>query len=308
MSSINSVSNYWSGSSNFGTPKKTTTKTTAGNVDPLALYWGRPAAGLQKAGSTAPSFKIQKNSLDIQATDFITQWDANQDGVLDFNEFKQSDGFTGNVKTNIGSAELAQALWAVVAGADGTLSAAEYGRALLGMDQNSDGVISQAESDKIKTQWATEASEAPGNANVRIYNRNVALGTKAGLDTKFALGFEEKYAKSLEEDESSDLNSTNPSTTNSITDSDDIVALLSSLGIDVTTTSRLEDTPASPPAKTSTLPPEILALLKVFGLDATSLTPPTTSTTDDENDYGFSAEVLATLHEPVNLVDGLPIL
>jgi hypothetical protein len=308
MSSINSVSNYWSSSSNFGTPKKTTTKATAGNVDPLALYWGRPASGLQKAGSTAPSFKIQKNSLDIQATDFITQWDANQDGVLDFKEFKQSDGFTGNVKTNIGSAELAQALWAVVAGPDGTLSAAEYGRALLGMDQNADGVITQQESDKIKTQWATEANEDPGKANVSIYNRNVALGTKAGLDTKFGLGFEEKYAKSLEEDESSDLISTDLSTTNSITDSDDIVALLSSLGIDVTTTGTLEKAPASPPAETSTLPPEILALLKTLGLDTTSLTPPTTSTTDDENDYGFSAEVLATLREPVNLVDGLPVV
>jgi hypothetical protein len=345
MSSINSVSNYWSSSSNFGTPKKTTTKATAGNVDPLTLYWalpawefqkagsaspywGRPASGFQKAGSAAPAFKIQKNSLDIQptdfiakpafkiqknsldiqATDFIAKWDANQDEVLDFKEFKQSDGFTGNVKTNIGSAELAQALWAVVAGPDGTLSAAEYGRALLGMDQNADGFINQQESDKIKTQWATEANEDPGKANVSIYNRNVALGTKAGLDTKFGLGFEEKYAKSLEEDESSDLISTDLSTTNSITDSDDIVALLSSLGIDVTTTGTLEKAPASPPAETSTLPPEILALLKTLGLDTTSLTPPTTSTTDDENDYGFSAEVLATLREPVNLVDGLPVV
>jgi hypothetical protein len=255
---------------------------------------------LQKAGSAAPAFKIQKNSLDIQAIDFITQWDANQDEVLDFKEFKQSDGFTGNVKTNIGSAELAQALWAVVAGPDGTLSAAEYGRALLGMDQNADGFINQQESDKIKTQWATEANEDPGKANVSIYNRNVALGTKAGLDTKFGLGFEEKYAESLEEDMSIKTEPAASTPAPSANRSTDVSALLATLGIKL---------PSTTPAKVE---PD----LPVFGetdetelltTDEDEVTTPTLTEGSDEN-YGFSAEVLATLREPVNLVDGLPVV
>jgi hypothetical protein len=299
MSSINSVSNYWSGSSNFGTPKKTTTKATAGNVDPLALYWGRPAWGLQKAGSNAPSFKLQKNSLDIQATDFITQWDANQDGVLDFNEFKQSDGLTGNVKTNIGSAELAQALWAVVAGPDGTLSAAEYSRALLGMDENADGVITQAESNKIKTQWATEANEDPGTANVRIYNRNVALGTNAGLDTEFGLGFEEKYAKSLEADLSIKKKTAGSTQSPSAKSSTDVSALLASLGIKL---------PSTTPAKGLDLP--IFGETEETELPSTDDNEETTTTSsEDANEYyGLRADVIADLREPETVVDGLPIV
>ena len=285
MSSINSVNSYWNGSAKPSTPQKAGSNAASSNVDPLTLYWGRPGAtgtttAPQKAGSNAASFKIQEGNLDVQATTFIQKWDANQDGVLDFNEFKQSDGLTGSVKTAISSQELAQALWAVVAGPDGTMSAAEYARSLLGMDENLDGVITQAESDKIKTKWAKDSLADPGKANVRIYNNNVALGTDVGLDSKLPLGFEEAYAKSLEEDdESSSSQSKSPATT--------------------TTTS------------TSSIDPATLALLKSLGIDTSTLPASTssasTSTAGSDANFGFSAAVLATLHPPKNVLDGLPI-
>jgi hypothetical protein len=302
MSSINSVNSYWGGSSaNLGSPKKAGANTASDNLDPLTKYWGRPGAGLQKAGSNAASFKIQEGQLDVQATSFIQKWDANEDGVLDLNEFRQSDGLTGDVKTSISSAELAQALWAAIAGPDGTLSAGEYARGLLGMDENLDGVITQKESDKIKTKWAKEAAEDPGKANVRIYNDNVALGTDVGLDTKFALGFEEKYAKSLEEDDMSDM----LDDTTSSTDSSDISAILKSLGIDMPQTATTK-----PPVATSTVSPEIAAMLKALGIDlsTTATTTTSTSTAGSDANYGFSAEVLATLRDPLNITDGLPTL
>jgi hypothetical protein len=296
MSSINSVNSYWGGSSaNLGSPKKAGANTASDNLDPLTKYWGRPGAGLQKAGSNAASFKIQEGQLDVQATSFIQKWDANEDGVLDLNEFRQSNGLTGDVKTSISSTELAQALWAAIAGPDGTLSAGEYARCLLGMDENLDGVITQKESDKIKTKWAKEAAEDPGIANVRIYNDNVALGTDVGLDTKFALGFEEKYAKSLEEDDMSDM----LDDTISSTDSSDISDILKSLGIDM-------PKPATTKAPTATsTTPDIAAILKSLGI--TSSTSTASSVGSDTN-YGFSAEILATLRDPVNIVDGLPIV
>jgi hypothetical protein len=302
MSSINSVNSYWGGSSaNLGSPKKAGANTASDNLDPLTKYWGRPGAGLQKAGSNAASFKIQEGQLDVQATSFIQKWDANEDGVLDLNEFRQSDGLTGDVKTSISSAELAQALWAAIAGPDGTLSAGEYARSLLGMDENLDGVITQKESDKIKTKWAKEAAEDPGKANVRIYKDNVALGTDVGLDTKFALGFEEKYAKSLEEDDMSDM----LDDTTSSTDSSDISAILKSLGIDMPQTATTK-----PPVATSTVSPEIAAMLKALGIDlsTTATTTTSTSTAGSDANYGFSAEVLATLRDPLNITDGLPTL
>ena len=295
MSSINSVNSYWGGSSaNLGSPKKAGANTASDNLDPLTKYWGRPGAGLQKAGANAASFKIQEGQLDVQATSFIQKWDANQDGVLDLNEFRQSDGLTGDVKTSISSSELAQALWAAIAGPDGTLSAGEYARSLLGMDENLDGVITQKESDKIKTKWAKEAAEDPGKANVRIYNDNVALGTDVGLDTKFALGFEEKYAKSLEEDDMSDM----LDDTISATDSSDISDILKSLGIDM-------PKPATTKAPTATsTTPDIAAILKSLGITSSTST---VSTAGSDANYGFSAEILATLRDPVNIVDGLPI-
>ncbi|MFN9691310.1 MAG: hypothetical protein ACK551_04340 [Vampirovibrionales bacterium] len=292
MSSINSVNSYWGGSSaNLGGPKKAGSNTASDNLDPLTKYWGRPGAGLQKAGANAASFKIQEGQLDVQATSFIQKWDANEDGVLDLNEFRQSDGLTGDVKTSISSAELAQALWAAIAGPDGTLSAAEYARGLLGMDENLDGVITQKESDKIKIKWAKEAAEDPGKANVRIYNDNVALGTDVGLDTKFALGFEEKYAKSLEEDDMSDM----LDDTTSATDSSDIAAILKSLGID------MPQLATTKPANATSTTPDIAAILKSLGITSS------TSTAGSDANYGFSAELLATLHDPKNIVDGLPI-
>ena len=296
MSSINSVNSYWGGSSaNLGSPKKAGANTASDNLDPLTKYWGRPGAGLQKAGSNAASFKIQEGQLDVQATSFIQKWDANQDGVLDLNEFRQSDGLTGDVKTSISSSELAQALWAAIAGPDGTLSAGEYARSLLGMDENLDGVITQKESDKIKTKWAKEAAEDPGKANVRIYNDNVALGTDVGLDTKFALGFEEKYAKSLEEDDMSDM----LDDTTSATDSSDISDILKSLGIDM-------PKPATTKAPTATsTTPDIAAILKSLGITSSTITA---SSVGSDANYGFSAEILATLRDPVNITDGLPTL
>ncbi len=300
MSSINSVNSYWGGSAKLSTPQKAGSNTASSNVDPLTLYWGRPGATAsatapQKAGSNGVSFKIQEGKLDVQATSFIQKWDANQDGVLDLNEFRQSDGLTGDVKTSISSSELAQALWAAIAGPDGTLSAGEYARSLLGMDENLDGVITQKESDKIKTKWAKEAAEDPGKANVRIYNDNVALGTDVGLDTKFALGFEEKYAKSLEEDDMSDMFDD----TISSTDSSDISEILKSLGIDM-------PKPATTKAPTATsTTPDIAAILKSLGI--TSSTSTVSSVGSDTN-YGFSAEILATLRDPVNITDGLPTL
>jgi hypothetical protein len=148
------------------------------------------------------------------------------------------------------------------------------------MDENLDGVITQAESDKIKTKWAKDSLADPGKANVRIYNELVALGTDVGLDSKLPLGFEEAYAKSLEEDdESSSSQSKSPATT--------------------TTTS------------TSSIDPATLALLKSLGIDTSTLPASTssasTSTAGSDANFGFSAAVLATLHPPKNVLDGLPI-
>jgi hypothetical protein len=326
MSSINSVSNYWGGGAKPSTPQKAGSNNTSSNVDPLTKYWGRPGGnGPQKAGSNAPSFKLSEGKLDVQATSFIEKWDANQDGVLDLNEFKQSDGLTGNVKTAIGSAELAQALWAAIAGPDGTLSAAEYARSLVGMDENLDGVITQAESDKIKTQWAKESAEDPGKANVRIYNDNVALGTDVGLDTKFALGFEEKYAKSLEEDDEwagfeeeaaaiiARTKKTTPTPTTTTTTSTssidpETLALLKSLGIDTSTLSTSTSTSTLTTSTTSTS----TSTLPISTTSTSTSTLPTsttsTSTAGSDANFGFSAEVLATLRDPINVVNGLPVL
>jgi len=326
MNSINSVSNYRAGSSKPSTPQKAGSNTVANNAETidqsndagtLNKYWGRPNS-IQKtgSGSNATSFQISEGKLDVQATRFIEKWDANQDGVLDIKEFKQSDGLTGGVKTKIGSAELAQALWASISGSDGTLSAAEYARALVGMDENLDGTITQAESDKIKTKWAKDSLADPGKANVRIYNDLVALGTDVGLDSVFALGYEEKYAKWLEaeildsSEEDSEMDTA--SLVANANDLSDISGLLSDLGIEMpkTTTSK-----TSTPAKTSTsnIDPTTLALLKSLGIDTSTLptgassTKTTSSTAGSDANYGFSDAVLATLHPPKNVVDGLPI-
>ena len=327
MSSINSVNSYWNGSAKPSTPQKAGSNAASSNVDPLTLYWGRPGAtgtttAPQKAGSNAASFKIQEGNLDVQATSFIQKWDANKDGVLDLSEFKQSDGLTGAVKTSIASADLAAALWATIAGPDGTMSAAEYARSLLGMDENLDGVITQAESDKIKTKWAKDSLADPGKANVRIYNELVALGTDVGLDKKFKLGYEEAYAKSLEASWSEEKDASEDdywdsaskgtaSLASKATDLSDISGLLVGLCIEMpkTTTSA----PTTTTTSTSSIDPATLALLNSLGIDtstlSTSTTPSTTTTSTAGSDanFGFSAAVLATLHPPKNVLDGLPI-
>ena len=196
-------------------------------INSVNPYWGVPSnSGVLRAGSNNASFRIQEGQLDIQAKNFITKWDTDKNGVLDLNEFKKSDGLTGEVKTTIGSTELAQALWASIAGPDGTMSAAEYARTLLGLDENSDGTISQAESDKIKTQWAKQAASNPGKANVSIYNNLIALGTDIGLDRKFAQGSEEKYAQWLEEDNYNRTKKDTVSITDSANSLTDILDLL----------------------------------------------------------------------------------
>jgi len=173
------------------------------------------------------------------------------------------------------------------------------------------GVITQAESDKIKTKWAKDSLADPGKANVRIYNELVALGSDIGLDNKFALGFEEKYAKSLEEDDTSGTSNNTASLVSNAKDLTDISGLLVGLGIEMpkTTTSA----PTTTTTSTSSIDPATLALLKSLGIDistlSTSTTPSTTTTSTAGSDanYGFSAAVLATLHPPKNLLDGLPI-
>ncbi len=145
-----------------------------------------------------PVFQIQEGQLDKQAIQFVNKWDTNRDGVLSLQEFTKSEGLTGDVKTALSSPQLAQALWAVVAGPSQTLSAAEYARAVVAMDSNFDGKITQQESDRAKLGWANATVRNPGKANVQIYNDNIALGRDIGLEKKFPLTSEEKYALSLE--------------------------------------------------------------------------------------------------------------
>ena len=161
--------------------------------------WNRPSMPQYNPGvpRPQPAFQIAEGQLDVQAEQFIKQWDTNRDGVLSLAEFQKSDGLTGNVKTAFSSPQLAQALWAVVAGPSQTLSAAEYARAVVGMDTNFDGKITQQESDRAKLGWTNAAVKDKRNV-VKIYNDNIALGQDIGLDKKFPMTKEEKYALSLE--------------------------------------------------------------------------------------------------------------
>ncbi len=151
---------------------------------------------LQSFG-TQPYFQMQQGKLDVQAKQFIQQFDTDLDGSLSQAELKKSTGLLGPVQTKVSSPQLAQALWASIAGPSNTINAKEYAAFLLRLDDaNVDGIITQAEAD----DWVNRASQAvqaksPGvNTVARVYNNMITNGNQVGLDQAFGTTQEEQFA------------------------------------------------------------------------------------------------------------------
>ena len=144
-----------------------------------------------------PYFQLQNGKLDVQAKQFIKQFDTDLDGSLSQEEVSKSSGLMGAVQTKVTSPQLAQALWASIAGPTNTINAKEYAAFLLTVDgANVDGIITQAEAD----DWVNRASQAvqaksPGvNTVARVYNNMMTNGNNVGLDKAFGTTKEEQLA------------------------------------------------------------------------------------------------------------------
>ena len=147
-----------------------------------------------------PTFQLQNGQLDVQAKQFIKQFDTDLDGSLSQEEVSKSSGLMGAVQTKVSSPQLAQALWASIAGPTNTINAKEYAAFLLRVDGVKDGTpngtITQAEADDWlnRASQAVQAESGGVNAIVRNYNNTMSNGNQLGLDKAFGTTQEEQIA------------------------------------------------------------------------------------------------------------------
>jgi hypothetical protein len=153
-----------------------------------------------------PTFQLQNGQLDVQAKQFIKQFDTDLDGSLSQEEVGKSSGLMGAVQTKVSSPQLAQALWASIAGPTNTINAKEYAAFLLGVDADRNGMITQAEADA----YVAHGSQAFKNLGLKegvkgMYQTIISNGNQVGLDKAFGTTEEEQFA--LEEVEPQGLQS-----------------------------------------------------------------------------------------------------
>jgi hypothetical protein len=147
-----------------------------------------------------PTFQLQNGQLDVQAKQFIKQFDNDLDGSLSQEEVVKSSGLMGAVQTKVSSPQLAQALWASIAGPTNTINAKEYAAFLLRVDGMKDGVPNGVITQDEVDDWLNRASQAvqaksPGvNAVARNYNNTMSNGNQLGLDKVFGTSEEEQLA------------------------------------------------------------------------------------------------------------------
>ena len=141
-----------------------------------------------------PYFQLQNGKLDVQAKQFIKQFDTDLDGSLSQEEVSKSSGLMGAVQTKVSSPQLAQALWASIAGPSNTINAKEYAALLLGVDADRNGMITQFEADAwVKKD--TETFKLWGADGVQdIYKGRISNGNQVGLDQAFGITKEEQFA------------------------------------------------------------------------------------------------------------------
>lgn len=149
---------------------------------------------LQSFG-TQPYFLMQQGKLDVQAKQFIQQFDTDLDGSLSQAELKKSTGLLGPVQTKVSSPDLAQALWASVAGPTNTINAKEYASFLLIVDADQNGMITQAEASRFVREADQVLRKAGLQNGVKDIYTSMALNSKqAGSDQVFGTTQEEQFA------------------------------------------------------------------------------------------------------------------
>lgn len=142
-----------------------------------------------------PTFQLQNGQLDVQAKQFIKQFDTDLDGSLSQEEVGKSSGLMGAVQTKVTNAQLAQALWASIAGPTNTINAKEYAAFLLTVDGDQNGMITQAEADA----YVANGSQAFKNLGLTegvkgMYQTIISNGNQVGLDKAFGTTQEEQFA------------------------------------------------------------------------------------------------------------------
>jgi hypothetical protein len=142
-----------------------------------------------------PTFQLQNGQLDVQAKQFIKQFDTDLDGSLSQAEVAKSSGLMGAVQTKVTSPQLAQALWASIAGPSNTINAKEYAYLLLMVDDDQNGMITQAEADDYITMRAGTFQSMGVKEGVQGIYKALALGGDPfGLDKVFGTTEEEQLA------------------------------------------------------------------------------------------------------------------
>ena len=145
--------------------------------------------------NTPAYFQLQNGQLDVQAKQLIQQFDTDLDGSLSQIEIAKSPGLLGTVKGKVNSPQLAQALWASIAGPSNTINAKEYSTFLLRLDADRNGVITQAESDAYISRDAQTFQNMGVQEGVRsIYTTLVSGGNQLGLGQVFGTTQEEQFA------------------------------------------------------------------------------------------------------------------
>lgn len=148
-----------------------------------------------------PTFTITK--ISTQSKDYVSNNDKDKNGTVDFTEFQQAGGLTGQVKSNL-SPENLKAVYMSFAGSDG-LDARDYGQALAYIDSikgkddpgYGDGTITQAESDAFYKEISEIAQPELYDENAQPdlefgnalnYSRITNFGSDLGLDAILPLG------------------------------------------------------------------------------------------------------------------------
>jgi hypothetical protein len=148
------------------------------------------------ANTSSNGFVVKQQGLSTQAKDYIKTNDANNDGTLNFTEFKEAGGLTGDIKANV-SDTILEKLYISFAGNDKKLTAREAAQAWLYMDSigddeadKNDFVITQAQSDAFYDELKEIALPELANPNAKPdlahgselnYDRIRAVGELAGL-------------------------------------------------------------------------------------------------------------------------------
>ncbi|XVJ52244.1 MAG: hypothetical protein HEQ32_09325 [Vampirovibrio sp.] len=201
-----------------------------------------------------PTFTITK--ISTQSKDYVSNNDKDKNGVVDFAEFQQAGGLTGQVKSNL-SPENLKAVYMSFAGSDG-LDDRDYGQAILYIDSikgkddagYGDGKITQEESDAFYKEiseiaqpelYDKKAQPDLEFGNALNYSRITNFGSDLGLDAVLQLGTaQKKDLAHLEELKAA----SDAETVNTVSNSDTLLKALLPLVVSLLSSKEVQSNPA----------------------------------------------------------------